>query len=81
MMTRSGRQYILSSTTVTSKNPVTSVSYPKWSHKELFGPLSLPSTQGGLHDLPNKVESWIPNFLGEDGSYDNYHWTDFYDTL
>jgi hypothetical protein len=81
MTTRSGRQYILSSTTVTSTNPVTPVSSPKWSHKELFGPLSLPNTQGGLHDLPKKVESWIPKFSGEDGSYGNSHWTDFCDAF
>jgi hypothetical protein len=81
MTTRSGRQYILSSTTVTSTNPVTPVSSPKWSHKELFGPLKLPNTQGGLHDLPKKVESWIPNFSGEDGSCGNSHWTDFCDAF
>jgi hypothetical protein len=66
---------------VTSTNPVTSVSSPKWSHKELFGPLILPNTQGGLHDLPKKVESWIPKFSGEDGSYGNSHWTDFCDAF
>jgi hypothetical protein len=81
MTTRSGRQYIPSSTTMTSTNPVTPVSSPKWSHKELFGPLSLPNTQGGLHDLPKKVESWIPKFSGEDGSYGNSHWTDFCDAF
>jgi hypothetical protein len=77
MTTHSGHQYILLSTTVTSTNPVTPVSCPKWSHNELFGPLSLPNTQGGLHDLPKKVESWIPKFSGEDGSYGKSHWTDF----
>jgi len=66
---------------MTSTNPVTLVISPKWSHKELFGPLSLPSTQGGLHNLPKKVESWIPTFLGEDGSYGNSHWTDFCDAF
>jgi hypothetical protein len=66
---------------MTSTNPVTPVSSPKWSHKELFGPLSLPNTQGGLHDLPKKVESWIPKFSGEDGSYGNSHWTDFCDAF
>jgi hypothetical protein len=81
MTTRSGRQYILSSTTMTSTNPVTPISSPKWSHKELFGPLSLPNTQGGLHDLPKKVESWIPKFSGEDGSYGNSHWNDFCDAF
>jgi hypothetical protein len=77
MTTRSGCQYILSSTTMTSTNPVTFVSSPKWSHKELFSPLRLPNTQGGLLDLPKKVESWIPKFSGEDGSYGNSHWNDF----
>jgi hypothetical protein len=66
---------------VTSTNPVTPVSSPKWSHKELFGPLSLPNTQGGLHDLPKKVESWIPKFSGDDGSYGNSHWTDLCDAF
>jgi hypothetical protein len=81
MTTRSGSQYILSSTTMTFTNPVTPVSSPKWYHKEIFGPLSLPSTQGGLHDLPKKVESWIPKFSGEDGSYGDSHWTDFCDAF
>jgi hypothetical protein len=79
MTTRSGRQYIPSSSTMTSTNPVTPVSSPKWSHEELFGPLGLANTQGGLHDLPKKVESWIPKFSGEDGSYGNSHWTKFCD--
>jgi hypothetical protein len=56
MTTHIGRQYIPSST-MTSANPLTLVSSPKWSHKERFGPLSLANTQGGLHDLPKKVES------------------------
>jgi hypothetical protein len=81
MTTRNGHQYILSSTTMTSTNPVTPVSSPKWSHKELFGPLSLPNTQGGLHDLPKKVESWIPKFSGEDGSYGNSHRNDLCDAF
>jgi hypothetical protein len=81
MMTRSGRQYILSSTTMTSTNPVTPVNSPKWSHKEISGPLSLPNTQGGLHDLPKKVEFWIPKFSGKYGSYGNSHWTDFCDAF
>jgi hypothetical protein len=81
MTTRSGCQYIPASTTMTSTNPVTPVSSPKWSHKELFGPLSLPNTQGGLHDLPKKAESWIPKFSGEDRSYGNSHWTDFCDAF
>ena len=81
MMTRSGHQYIPASTTMTSTNLVTPVSSPKWSHKEIFGTLNLPNTQGGLHDLHRKVESWIPKFSGEDGSYGNSHWTDFCDAF
>jgi hypothetical protein len=77
MTTRSGRQYIPSSSTMTSTNPVTPVNSPKWSHEELFGPLGLTNTQGGLHDLPKKVESWIPKFSGENGSYGDSHWTKF----
>jgi hypothetical protein len=80
MMTRSGRQYTLPSTVVipiTPTNPITIVSPPKWYHKELFGSLDLANTQGGLHDLPKKVDSWIPRFSGEEGSYGNSHWTKF----
>jgi hypothetical protein len=80
MTTRSGRQYTLPSTIaipITPANPVTTVSPPKWSHKELFGSLDLANTQGGLHDLPKKVDSWIPRFSGEGGSYGNSHWTKF----
>jgi hypothetical protein len=77
MTTRSGHQYIPSSTTIASTNPVIPVSSPKWSHKELFGPLDLANTQGGLHGLPNKVDSWIPKFSGEKGSCGNSHWTKF----
>jgi hypothetical protein len=50
---------------------------PKWSPEELFGPLDLANTQGGLHDLPKRVDSWIPKFSGEVGSYGNSHWTKF----
>jgi hypothetical protein len=80
MTTRSGRQYTLPSTVVipiTPINSITPVSPPKWSHKELFGPLDLANTQGGLHDLPKRVDSWIPRFSGEEGSYGNSHWTKF----
>jgi hypothetical protein len=66
---------------MTSTNPVTPMSSPKWSHEELFGPLGFANTQGGLHDLPKKVESWIPKFSGEDGSYGNSHWTKFCDVF
>jgi hypothetical protein len=62
---------------VTPTNPVTSVSSPKWSHKELFGSLDLANTQGGLHDLPKGVDSWIPTFSGKGGSSGNSHWTQF----
>jgi hypothetical protein len=77
MMTRSGRQYIPPFTTMASTNRVILVSSPKWSHKELFGSLDLANTQGELHDLPNKVDSWIPRFSGEKGSCGNSHWTKF----
>jgi hypothetical protein len=39
--------------------------------------LYLANTQGGLHDLPKKFESWIPIFSGEEGLYGNSHWTKF----
>jgi hypothetical protein len=37
------------------------------------------NTQGGLHDLPKKVDSWIPKFSGEVGSYGNLHRDKFYE--
>jgi hypothetical protein len=81
MITRSGKMYsnpTVVTTTTTTTNPVIT---PKWSHKELFSPLSLPSTQGGLHDLPKKVESRLRKFSGDDRSYGNSHWTDFCDAF
>ena len=75
MTTRSGRQYTIfhcyNSYYLT--NPITTISPPKWSHKEFFGPLDLDNIQGGLHDLPKEVDSWIPRFSGEVGSYGNSH--------
>jgi hypothetical protein len=64
-----------------SSNPVVLVSPPNWSHKERFGPLDLANTPGGLYNLPNKVDSWLPRFSGEDGSYGNFHWTKFCDAF
>ena len=65
MTTRSGRQYIPASTTMTSTNPVTPVSSPKWSHKELFGPLSLPNTQGVYMTYPRRSSPGYLNFQGK----------------
>jgi hypothetical protein len=82
MMTHSGHQYTLSSTVViliTPTNSITTVTPPKWSHKEFFGPLDLTNTQGGLNDLPKEDDSWIPKFSGEVGSYGNSHWDKFYE--
>jgi hypothetical protein len=73
MTTRSGRQYTLYLPPI----PVIPVASPKWSPEELFGPLDLANIQGGLHDLPKEVDSWIPKFPGEVGSYGNTHWTKF----
>jgi hypothetical protein len=79
MMTRSGRQYIPLSTVVSiiPTNPVTSVSSHKWSHQETFGCFDLANIQGGLHDLPKGVKSWIPSFLGKGVPSGNSHWTQF----
>jgi hypothetical protein len=73
MTTRSGRQYTLYLPPI----PVIPVASPKWSPEEIFGPLDLANTQGGLHDLPKEADSWIPKFPGEVGSYGNTHWTKF----
>jgi hypothetical protein len=53
---------------------------PKWAPEELFSPLALANIQGGLHDLPKDVDSWIPKFSGEAGASGNTHWTKFCDS-
>jgi hypothetical protein len=76
MTTRSGCQY-------TPYYPlilVIPVASPKWSPEEIFIPLDLANIQGGLHDLPKDVDSWIPKFSGEVGAYGNTHWTKFYES-
>jgi hypothetical protein len=73
MMTCSGRQY-------THYYPlihVIHVASPKLSPEEFFILLDLDNIQGGLHDLPKYVDSWIPKFTGEVGAYGNTHWTKF----
>jgi hypothetical protein len=79
MTTRSGRQYLPLSimVSITPTNPVTSVSSPRWSHQKLFGSFDLANIQGGLHDLPKGVDSWIPSFSGKGVSSGNSHWTQF----
>jgi hypothetical protein len=79
MTTRSGRQYLPLSTvvSVTPTNPVTSVSSHKWSHQETFGCFDLANIQGGLHDLPKGVKSWLPSFSGKGVPSGNSHWTQF----
>jgi hypothetical protein len=73
MTTRSGRQYTLSCPVV----PIVPMAPPKWALEELFDPLDLANIQGGLHDLPKDVDSWIPKFSGEVGASGNTHWTKF----
>ena len=72
MTTHRGHQYTLSSPHVV---PITPIGPPKWSHKEIFSPLELTNIQGGLHDLPKYVDSWIPKFTREVGAYGNTHWS------
>jgi hypothetical protein len=64
MTTRRGRQY----TPYYPLVPIVPMSPPKWAPEELFDPLDLANIQGGLHDLPKDVDSWIPNFSGEVGA-------------
>jgi hypothetical protein len=64
MMTRSGRQYTLPSTAVipiTPANPVTTISPPKWSHKELFGSLDLDNLKEEYMIYPRGL---TPGYLG-----------------
>ena len=70
MMTCSRRQYTLSCHVV----PIVTMAPPKWAPRELFGPLDLANIQGGLHDLPKDVDSWIPKFSREAGASGNTHW-------
>jgi len=51
MTTRSGRQYTLYLPLI----PAIPVASPKWSSEEIFGPLDLANTQGGLHDLSEEA--------------------------
>jgi hypothetical protein len=39
--------------------------------------LDLANIQGGLHDPPKYVDSWIPIFSGAVGAFGNTHWTKF----
>jgi hypothetical protein len=73
MTTRSERQYTLSCTVV----PIVPMAPPNWAPEVLFGPLDLANIQGGLHDIPKDVDSWIPKFSGESGASGNTHWTKF----
>jgi hypothetical protein len=73
MTTHSGCQYTLSCPVV----PIVPMAPPKWAPEELFDPLDLANIQGGLHDLPKDVDSWIPKFSGEAGASGNTHWTKF----
>jgi hypothetical protein len=83
MMTRSGRQYSTSSTvvTVTPTNPTPPVNVHKWSHPRTFSCFDLSNIQGGLHDLPKDVESWLPLFSGKGVQFGNSHWTHFCDNF
>ena len=79
MTTRSWRQYLPPSTVVTGTPPnlAPPVVSPKWSCQETFLCFDLINIQGGLHDLPKGVKSWLPRFLGEGVSSSNSYWTQF----
>jgi hypothetical protein len=79
MTTRSRHPYLPITTVVstTPTNPVTSVGSPRWSPKKLFSAFDLTNIQGGLHDLPKGVESWIPSFPGSGVPSCYSHWTQF----
>jgi hypothetical protein len=79
MMTRSQCQCLPLSIVVivTPTKLVPSVSSHKWSHQETFGCFDLTNIQGGLHDLPKGVNSWLLSFSGKGMPYGNSHWTQF----
>jgi hypothetical protein len=83
MTTHSRRQYLPPSTvvTVTLTNPIPSVNSHKWSHPGTFGCFDLTNIQGGLHDFPKDVKSWLPVFLGKGVHSCNSHWTQFCDSF
>jgi hypothetical protein len=63
MTTRSGRQY----TPYYPLVHIVPMAPPKWALEKIFDPLDLTNIQGGLHDLPKDVDSWILTFSGEIG--------------
>jgi hypothetical protein len=71
MTTHSGCQY----TPYYPLVPIVPMAPPKWAPEEILDPLDLKNIQGGLHDLPKDVDSWIPTFSGEIGAIGNTHWT------
>jgi hypothetical protein len=73
MTTHREQQYTLSCPVV----PIVPMAPSKWAPKELFNPLDSTNIQGGLHDLPKDVDSWIPKFFGEARASGNTHWTNF----
>jgi hypothetical protein len=76
------RQYSNPSTvaTFTLTNPTPPLDPHKWSHPEAFGCFNLSNIQGGLHDLPKDVSSWLPLFSGR-GVPSNSHWAQFCDSF
>jgi ribonuclease HI len=84
MTTRSGRQYSNPSTvatvTLTSSAPPINLDPHKWSYSESFNCFDFSNIQGGLHDLPEDANSWLPLFSGK-GIPGNSHWTQFCDSF
>ena len=79
MTTCSGRQYLPLSVVAytTPTNPINSVISPRWSPQKIFSSFYLDNIQGGLHDLPKGVKSWIPSFSRKGVPSGNSHWTQF----
>jgi hypothetical protein len=65
---------------VTLTKPTPPLDPHKWSHLEAFGCFNLSNIQGGLHDLHEDRNSWLPLFSRK-GIPGNSHWAQFCDSF
>jgi hypothetical protein len=66
--------------TVTLTNSTPPLNPQKWSHQETLIYFDLSNIQGGLHDLPKDVSSWLPLFSRK-AVPGNSHWAQFCDSF
>ena len=84
MTTRSGKLYsnpvTVATTTLTNPAPPINPNPHKWSHSKSFNYFDFNNIQGGMHDLPEDANSWLPLFLGKSVP-GNTHWAQLYDNF